>query len=413
MVIIDLPLDENEHSLIAHDFSGFQDDAQVVNTLFKPGHVGYSLDFKGDGYAKTGNTNLDLSGDFTVTSYIKQVVNPPYSVPSQLSFQLAFSNLSIWTFEIPVILDIWQRVMMVKDGDYIKIYADTSLVHSEDISALGVLTEWAIKQLYSNGQALNYTFPVSFGSNGANYFQGFVDQVLIFNEALTPDQLNILTAKSELVLWEIDAIPFLNYDVYVSQSSGLIDALETKEGVSIDWPNEHGIIIDLKRIKFKPRTIKLKCWIKVDAGYIEFVQKANEFISNFIPPGLHRLKAGIDEYKSLEYEIYMAAGTEINKKWNAKDFVGTFELDLIEPQPIKRVVRFNSSHGAAKIKITGLGLYNIFWGDGLSSLDNDCSSGLIIQHDYQTTDIFYAVITGNIDEITDFLTNGITTWTRL
>ena len=95
--------------------------------------------------------------------------------------------------------------------------------------------------------------------------------------------------------------------------------------------------------------------------------------------------------------------------------VGTFKLKLIEPQPVKRVlkhIRISEATKTCSINISTHKLVNIFWGDG--SVDEDISgSNIAISHKYKENGEYFPVITGCIDEIEAFQTNAIIVWNKL
>ena len=95
--------------------------------------------------------------------------------------------------------------------------------------------------------------------------------------------------------------------------------------------------------------------------------------------------------------------------------VGTFKLKLIEPEPVKRVlkhIRISDSTKTCTITLTSHKLVNIYWGDG--QVDYDISGeNRTITHDFAQNGDFFPVITGCIEEITDFNTNAIVVWERI
>jgi hypothetical protein len=119
--------------------------------------------------------------------------------------------------------------------------------------------------------------------------------------------------------------------------------------------------------------------------------------------------------KPLVYEVYCRDEISVAKKWNDELMVGTFDLKLIEPEPVKRVlkyIRVGESSKTCSIKLTSVKLVNIFWGDG--SADYDVSGeNFTITHDYADNGDFFVVVTGCIDEISKFETNAIVVWNKL
>ena len=60
-------------------------------------------------------------------------------------------------------------------------------------------------------------------------------------------------------------------------------------------------------------------------------------------------------------------------------------------------------------------MVNIYWGDGTVDTDvyGDCTGKNAISHTYTDYGIYYIIVAGVIEDITDFETNGIVVWNRL
>ena len=115
------------------------------------------------------------------------------------------------------------------------------------------------------------------------------------------------------------------------------------------------------------------------------------------------------------YEVYCKDAIEIQKEWSDDLMVGTFKLKLIEPEPVKRVlkhIRVNDATKACTITLTSSKYVNIYWGDG--SVDYDISGDSFkITHNYDVNGDYFPVVTGCIDEISSFETNAIIVWERI
>lgn len=414
--ILDIPFNEPANSQVAYDYAPGHNNAIIHGATFETGKVGYAVKFKGDDYARIDNPGIDLTGEFTASFWLKARQFPPYDAPQVMKFQFAFSDDSIMELQTPVMLNEWVFYAWVKKTTGATLYVNGADVGSINFTA-GDPVEYAIQQFSGDGSGFPYTLPLTFGSNGAPYGLGDMDELLIYNEALSAQDINNQYAgnKDRRAFYFIDEKPFEDFLVYVSTSSGQIDALELKESVNVDWPGEHGIIIDLERRRFKERVIKLDCFVKC-AGYMDFALKLNDFLDRFTQNGLHRLRIDIDDYKHLVYEVYLPGGTDINKKWREGDFFGTFSLELREPEPVKRVLRFEATTAnmTAKINMQGKkGAYNIFWGDKQSDKDIFCETSQLMTHTFQQEGIYYIIVAGAIDDLINFSHNAVLVWNKL
>lgn len=214
------------------------------------------------------------------------------------------------------------------------------------------------------------------------------------------------------IIYKIDGNKFSDYDVTVEASHGVIDGLKMKEPLSVDWEDYNGRAVDLSAPRYEERVIKLDCWMKADS-MIDFAVKVNNFLALFDKAGLHRLEIVIDTSKPLVYQVYRSDAVEIDKRWNDSLTIGRFTLTLVEPLPVKKVLKYTRTSDADKqISITFESDYvvNIFWGDG--NVSSNIAEGTTT-HDYADDGTYYVVVGGNINDITSFTTTGTVVWSRL
>jgi hypothetical protein len=123
--------------------------------------------------------------------------------------------------------------------------------------------------------------------------------------------------------------------------------------------------------------------------------------------------------KPLIYEVYCKDEIAFSKKWREDLMVGTFKLKLIEPEPVKMVLKHiyteQNQYHTCSIKIKTEKLVNIYWGDGAVDYDisGDHFTQDFIEHKYNETGNYFPVITGNINEIIAFETDAIVVWREL
>lgn len=212
----------------------------------------------------------------------------------------------------------------------------------------------------------------------------------------------------------LDNVNLKDYGVYVSASSGLIGRPKLKEPVKQSWKTHHGEVVDLRKRYYESRNINLDCFIKA-ANKEDFIVKMNTFLQIFDDSLTRRLMVVVDVNKPLVYEVYLSGQIDPKKKWSDNEMIGTFSLELVEPDPIKRVVKHVRDGEETKtlsITITSTKILNIYWGDGSVTYDVSGTS-VVVTHDYASNGTFYAIVAGCIDEISSFSTTGTVLWSKL
>ena len=221
----------------------------------------------------------------------------------------------------------------------------------------------------------------------------------------------------KVIKYLLDGVDFKDYGISVSKSKGLVDIPKLKEPNSVEFSGYHGKAVDLYMPRFQQREITLECFIKAENGQMAFVQQLSSFAALWtqkrtgnMPAGLHELTVMIGTMKPLIYMVYLGEGAAVEKTWNDNRMVGTFSLKLIEPEPVKKVIKFTSTN--ASISVTSDFCGNVYWGDGY--MDTDISgNGITVSHSYSTSKEHYAVITGVIEEAYITTSNGSLIWDRL
>lgn len=164
------------------------------------------------------------------------------------------------------------------------------------------------------------------------------------------------------VKYSLNGKSFKEFGVYVSESIGLVGLLESKNITQYDWAEYHGIAPDLRKPKFKERTIELKCfirgnnWEELFNNFIAFV------IGEFSKSGTQRLHVEPFGFKTLPYEVYMKDEVKPEKQFSDGEMFATFSLKFIEPNPIKRVLKTTLDTFKLSYEIDSE--TEIFFGDG-------------------------------------------------
>ncbi|MDR1585378.1 MAG: LamG domain-containing protein [Prevotellaceae bacterium] len=396
-LILNIPFDEPDGSEIAYDYSPSRYDAAVSYCKFVSGKQGNCIEFKGNGASIISRDVTSLiTGNFTLLAWLKRGDVPDGFTGKQLGFWFAWNEVNGFRDRWITITKEWNYIAITKEALIVRIYLNTHLI---DTITLPVQpTGFAILQ------DIYFT----------EYGYGLLDGIKAYSRALSQseisEQLNSVSQLSYLV----NGINLKDFDVTVSESNGILDRPKLKAPFKVDWPDYHGEVIDLTRKRVEAREIELKCWMKA-AGKIDFVNKLNSFLQIFQADGTQRLTVDIHPTKPLLFEVYNESGISISKRWNDESMVGTFTLKLKEPDPVKRIVRHQRISEATRtltITMTTAKAVTIHWGDGTKDYDV-FGENITVPHDYNQDGIFYAVISGVIEDITDFSTNGIIVWNKI
>lgn len=154
---------------------------------------------------------------------------------------------------------------------------------------------------------------------------------------------------------------FLDFEVFVSDSIGIVDALETKTVQSYDWAEYHGNSPDLRKVKYKERKIELKCFVDGENWEV-MLSNFQAFKDQFSKSGTQRLHIVPFEFKTLAYEVYMQEDIALEKTFRKGRMVGVFSINIIESNPIKTVLK--TSLDKFKLSYESTTETEIFFGDG-------------------------------------------------
>lgn len=207
------------------------------------------------------------------------------------------------------------------------------------------------------------------------------------------------------VRYSINGKYFKDYGVYISSSDGLFDALKRKKVNTYDWAEYHGTSLDLSAPKFEAREITLKGFVVGD-NWVSMKFRFDTIISELQKAGTQRLLIEPFGLKPLPYEVYMEDSSELQKTFSDGKMVGIFTLKLIEPNPIKKVLRVNGN--MLRLSYNSKFETEISYGNGEkdiaysnASLSKVLPSGSIV------------VIAGNIENISNLITDAEVLWERL
>lgn len=399
-LFLNLPFDESDGSTTAYDFSQSRTNATVHNCPFVDGKQGKAIKFNGNGYADISQGNIDLTGNLTLMAWIK-TAEPALGGDNTIGLYMQYgSDVNQYVQKhYTVSPDSWVYWAVVKEGLTVRVYKDTHLIDTFTLPSNLV------------GMAVNQDIYAS------EYGFGCLDELKVYNVAATQEDIESSINSANMLIYSINGKPFIDtWGIYVQESDGLLDRPALKTPISQDWPSYHGEVVDLDKKRLQPRDITLKCWMPC-TGKIDFVNKWNDFCSQFEADGTQRLMVDIHPTRPLVYEVYLREALNVSKKWNDTLFVATFTLKVREPDPVKRVVRFRADSNGEEhtIKINTPDVVTIAWGDGTFTHNvygDHTATADALKHTYAEKGVYYAIISGNIEEITDFETDGIIVWNK-
>ena len=126
--------------------------------------------------------------------------------------------------------------------------------------------------------------------------------------------------------YTLDGTSLASLDVYVQSATGLFSLPKLKTPQTVDWPDRNGVIVDLKKPRYQPRTITLNCFTKGTAGVLSVINLLNT-------AGLKTLTVAYGT-SSYSFDVYCKDGVEITKKTTAgSTTVVEFTVKLEEPEP--------------------------------------------------------------------------------
>ena len=412
-LILNLPFDELAGATTAYDYSQSRADGTVHNAEFVKGRNGNAIQFDGEGYVTVnGNsTGLNLAThDFTMLASIR-VEEIECGTPKMLIFVFKFADGSFEEYRQNINAGSWVNIAIVRDGAQFIIYMNAQQVHT-----------------FTNGNNLS-----GFGVNQDIYVEygfGALDDVKMYDGAMTQAEIISELSTSKQQAYYIDGINIKEtFGVCISGSKGLLNRPKMKAPLSVSRDHEHGEIVFLDRKYLEPREITLSCFLKAN-GKNEFIQRVVEFEHIFdrrggdsvsgggVVSSLNHLLVDVHPIKPLLYEVYLKDTIDVDKAWNDSLMVGTFQLKLIEPCPVKRILKhFVVDNNTKTISVTleMTGYLNIYWGDGSVNYDvtTNANQTQTITHSYAENGEYFIVIVGEVEDIKQFSTNAIVVWNRL
>ena len=391
-LILYLPFDDPDGGGVAYDYSSSRKDATLSgDACFSRDAVKGKSFEANSGSAQTARA-IPFSSDFTLIMYIKPVGN-------KLGWLLNFSGIDNYQDHwIDVEPDKWMSLVFQKKDSTLTVYKDLIQVYSLFMSAVPVGLSINDQQLMAGTKAL-------------------IDEVELYNSAIPIEDISDIVNNTTDVEYYINGINFKEFGVYVSKANGLVGQLERKEGATAEYDTYHGRAYDYNYVRYKERKISLECFIEAHSRSA-FIEWMNHFFEQFRLKGTRRLRVEYNgSTKPLVFEVIMLEGTDPDKtfpRYNEKLMVGTFTLNLEEPDPVKMVLRHigSTANSQSSITVTTAKKLAISWGDG------EFTRGIVgtnqtVTHTYANAGVYDIIVSGNIEDIENLTTNDIVVWQKL
>jgi hypothetical protein len=395
-IVLNVPFDEPAGATVAYDYSNNRADGSVAGAGFVSGRKGNCIEFGGQGSCQISKNVIPITGNFTLIAWVMRGESPDGFTGKQVGFWFAWDEVSGYRAAWVNLTNAWNNIAVVKSGLTASIY----------------LNEQVVETLTLPAQPTGFAMLQDMYSTDMGY--GLVDELKAYSVALSPEEIGDAASELSQLNYLINGENIKDMGITVSESNGLFDLPKMKTPFSVDWPDYHGEVVDLTDKRVVAREIELKCWMKAD-NKMDFVTKVNKLVAIFQQDGTQRLTVDIHPTKPLIYEVYCESGIVFSKRWRSADMIGEFSLKLKEPQPVKRILRHQRLSEATKtitITMSTLRAVTISWGDGKKS-DHVYGENITVSHAYSADGVYYVVLGGVIEEITNFSTNGIVVWSKI
>ncbi|CAD0220288.1 phage tail domain-containing protein [Chryseobacterium sp. JV274] len=161
--------------------------------------------------------------------------------------------------------------------------------------------------------------------------------------------------------WSINGRDFADFGINVQESKSVLDKLKPRERNSYTWAEYHGKQIDLSKPYYEAREMELQCWLKASDSN-RLTENFNSFLSLFDTKSTKRFTIEPFGNKEYAYEVLLNGSAELIKEFRNGEMYGSFTLKLLEPNPIKRVLKTTLDTFKLSYEIDSE--TEIFFGDG-------------------------------------------------
>lgn len=224
--IFQMPFDESDGALTAYDYSPNRADGTVNGAHFVAGKNGNAISFAGNDTCEVSKNILpNLGVDFTILAWVQPGIKFTGS-PSKLIWLINFAGLKNFIeFSFEATPGSWYSVALVKHGTVYGFYVNSTLIKS--VTKTGTPIGISLNQDTYSG----------------DYGFGLLDDVKVFNVALSQTDLMDEVANNKEIAYLVDGIDFKTYGVYVSASDGILNRPKLKTRLQF-----RGMITTVKRL---------------------------------------------------------------------------------------------------------------------------------------------------------------------
>lgn len=409
MEVINLPFDEPFESKIAQDYSGNGHNATLLRDYFTTGHTGNSMMATPYSPSRIAENPFDFSVDFTLYQWMFSEQDPAF--PHQILVYVTFAGL---TSQFLILnpnssAPSWYLFTVSKGGNTIRLFRNAKEQDSFVIpGSYGQITGVYFVKKFTSAK------PANMEAYGV-----YLDSVVGINgEAHTVEEINEEILKHQTnVSYIINGVDLRDLGVVVKDARGIADRPEYKDVRKTEWADRHGTNVDLKNVRYKAREIELDCWFLADTkeDAVDKIMQIKDLISG---NGFQRFQFSVSTSRVYPYDVYFSdeLNFEIPKWMDGGRMAPDFTLKMIEPQPVKKVLKFtaNSANGrTVNIKMnTNKENLSVFWGDKLAT-HNVRGATVNQSHTFVADGDYFITVAGVVENITNFVSNSVIVWNRL
>lgn len=145
--------------------------------------------------------------------------------------------------------------------------------------------------------------------------------------------------------YSLNGKKFRDYGIFISGGfRSLFSGLKLRDNTSYVWKNYHGIQSDpYEKPMFAPREITLTGWVEGES-WIQMKDRFDTIISEFHKTGTQRLICEAYGEKTIVCDVKLKDGVpDLEGKTKDGKNIGVFTLKMVEENPIKKILRIESS----------------------------------------------------------------------